>query len=107
MKLRVEQTYHEDIGPVGPDGRRLFSYSYFLVGFSFDNAERLVARTYVDTPSEVHFLRLEGKLARGPIAVADFSRPLFVEAIEYLRNSGRNSITWLSFEAEAYIPVPG
>jgi hypothetical protein len=105
MELRAEETYHEDVGPIGPGGRPIFSYKYYLIAFSFDPAERLVARTYVDTPSEAHFLRLEVVPSR-PIVACDFSQPLFVQAIAYLRNSGRTSLTWLSREAEGYVPVP-
>ena len=106
MKLNVEQTYHEDLGPIGPDGERMFSYRYFLFVFSFDQGERLVARSYVDAPSEAHFLRLEGSTPGRRILESDFSRSLFIEAAAYLRNSGRDSLTWLSFEAEGYMPVP-
>jgi hypothetical protein len=107
VKLKVEKTYHEDLGPVGPDGQRMFSYRYFLFVFSFDRGERLVARSYVDAPSEAHFFRLEGSTPGRRIVESDFSRSLFIEAAAYLRNSGHDSLTWLSFEAEGYIPVPG
>jgi hypothetical protein len=107
MKLNVEQTYHEDLGAIGPDDARMFSYRYFIFVFSFGPGERLVARSYVDTPSEAHFLRLEGSTPDRRIVESDFSRNLFIEAAAYLRNSGRDSLTWLSFEAQGYMPVPG
>lgn len=85
----------------------MFSYRYFLFVFSLDEGERLVARSYVDAPSEAHFLRLEGPTPDRRIVESDFSRSLFIDAAAYLRDSGRDSLTWLSFEAKGYVPVPG
>jgi hypothetical protein len=105
VSFHVEQTYHEDVGPPGPDGKHIFAYRYFLFRFTCNDGETLIARSYLDAPSEAHFLRLE-TTAHRPIDAADFRRPLFIEAVEYLRKQGKEDIPWLSFDAQGYVPVP-
>jgi hypothetical protein len=106
VSLHVEQAYYEDIGPQGPSGSPMFAYRYYLLRFSYGDGETLVARSYLDNPSEAHFLRLETTDPRRAIDVTDFRRPLFIEAIEYLRRQGKQEITWLSRDAQAYVPIP-
>jgi hypothetical protein len=84
----------------------MFAYRYYLLRFSYADGETLVARRYLEDPSEAHFLRLETTAPHRAITVMDFRRPLFIDAIEYLRKQGKEKITWLSFDAQAYVPVP-
>ena len=106
MSLHVEKNYYEDIGPRDPNGRPMFAYRYYLFRFTCNDGETLVARSYLDNPSEAHFLRLETVAPHRPIDAADFRRPLFIDAVEYLRKQGKDNITWLSFDAQGYVPVP-
>jgi hypothetical protein len=84
----------------------MFAYRYYLLRFSYGDGETLVARSYLEDLSEAHFLRLESTAPHRAIDVTDFRRPLFIEAIEYLRKLGKDEITWLSLDAQAYVPVP-
>ncbi len=100
---RIDETYHEDLGPVGPDGRCHFAYRYHLTRFTDADGTALVARSYVEDPTAAHFLRLE---PTRPIVASDFRCPLFIEAVRHLRGHGKTALTWLSHEAQGYMPVP-
>lgn len=104
--VRSEQSYHEDLGPLGPDGKRLFAYRYHLIRFTDDEGTSVIARSYIDAPSEAHFLRLEPSTPNRFIVTSDFQRPLFVAAVKHLRSDGKSLLTWLNYEAQAYVPIP-
>ncbi|MCW1925091.1 hypothetical protein OKA05_21195 [Luteolibacter arcticus] len=56
----------------------------------------LNARSYTDSAEEVHFLSIEEGRRKRSIAEADFNLPLWSDAVQHLRESGKKSINWLS-----------
>ena len=94
-----------DAGEPKPDGSCDYHYEYDLLHFH-EGERLLVARSYSDHPSEVHFLRVEhGPEARRLIR-SDMTGGLATEAIAHLRTLGKTEINWLSGAGNGYEPVP-
>ena len=101
--MRIQSSHHIDSGERQPDGSDDFFYEYDLLVFG-DGEQTLVARSYSDTPSEVHFLRIEVRSRARALRQSDFRDALTAEAIRHLRTLGKTEINWLG--GGRYVPVP-
>lgn len=101
--MRVEQSHHIDASEPDSNGKHRFRYEYDI--FQFTDGERvLVARSYTDTSSEAHFLRIEvpGKDDESP---ADhLNDPLLKEAARHLRSLGKTDLRYLGYEGYLQLP---
>ena len=102
--MQVHASHHVDAGTQAADGSYDFYYEYSIIKLS-EGGKSLVARSYVDTPTEVHFLRLESGSARRALTAIDMSSTFCAKAVAYLRAIGKTEITWLSGRGEGYEPV--
>jgi hypothetical protein len=103
--MTVETTHHIDASDPDENGYYDYFYEYDIYRFS-DGQSAFVARSYVDTPAEVHFLKYGVGSEERLLTARDLREPLFAEACEYLRNLGKTQINWLDREAGDYRSVP-
>lgn len=105
VPMQVERVRHVDCGE--PDASGIYEYYYEYDIYRFiDAATSLVARSYTDTPAEVHFLTIEVAGKSRTLQPADLARPLCALAQAYLRREGKLEIRWLSGRGNGYEPVP-
>ena len=97
--MQVHTTHHVDASEPRSDGFHDYYYEYDVMVFR-EGANALVARSYSDRPSEVHFLRAEMNSTPRPLTEIDIGGPLAAEAIVYLRALGKTDIHWLSGDGE-------
>ncbi|MBP6295259.1 MAG: hypothetical protein KA366_06015 [Hydromonas sp.] len=83
-----------------------YYYEYDILVFS-EGEVSLVARSYIDKPDEVHFLRLEAIGEHRLLTERDMKSTLLIESVAYLRRNGKTEINWLSGRGNGYQPVPG
>lgn len=102
--MKVEQTHHVDAS--APDERGRYTYYYEYELFVFSEADVVVvARSYSDTPTEAHFLRIEIGDAFHLLKRDDVQRPLVIAAVKHLRALGKQQLNWLSGRGNGYEPV--
>lgn len=105
--MNVVTTHHIDTDePDAHDVQGECSYycEYDVYGFS-EGDITLIARGYVDSEDEAHFLSVEVRGKRRLMRDADLKTPLFIAAAAYLRDAGKNKLTWLSGRGNGYEPV--
>jgi hypothetical protein len=92
--MEIDVTHHiESSGPC-QDG---FGWHYEFHLFRFTEPPlTLIARSYVHSPEEVHFLSLQEKQKTRLLRQEDLELPLFQQAMRHLRESGKTSINWLA-----------
>jgi hypothetical protein len=93
--VQIEKTHHIDCSEPDADGRYDWHYEYDLFRFAAGDVA-LVARSYVDSKDEAHFLRVERAGKPLFLSAADLESPLAVAAIHHLRECGKKHIKWLS-----------
>ncbi len=103
--MQVERVRHVDCGEPDASGMYDYEYEYDIYRFS-DAATCLVARSYTDTPAEVHFLSIEVAGKSRLLQPADLAHRLCGLAQAYLRREGKREIRWLSGRGDGYEPVP-
>lgn len=97
-------THHVDADEPDEHGGCHYYYEYDVYGFS-EGDVTLMARAYVDSADEAHFLSVTLCGKRRLLRDADLETPLFLEAVAYLRNVGKHKLTWLSGRGNGYEPV--
>ncbi|NGN40696.1 hypothetical protein G6N74_06440 [Mesorhizobium sp. CGMCC 1.15528] len=102
--MNVETTHHIDASDPDENGYYDYFYEYDIYRFSNEQSA-FVARSYVDTPAEVHFLKCGLGSEERLLTTRDLREPLFVEAFGYLRNLGKTQINWLDRKAGGYRSV--
>ena len=100
--MQVERTHHIDSSERDAEGFYEWYYEYDLFRFA-EGDVALVARSYVDSPDEAHFLRVERAGAPLQLSAADLTSPLAIAAIGYLRDCGIKKLKWLS--SSGYAPI--
>ena len=93
--MEVSVTHHIDCSELRQDGLYDWYYEYHLFRFT-EEPMTFVVRSYVDSTDEAHFLGLENGRKTRSLSPGDLELPLFQQAVHYLRESGKFSITWLS-----------
>ena len=95
MRFKVHHIDEELAGP----GYRHDLFEFEAGGFL------LVARSYLSSPGEAHFLRKEigGELL--PLEMRDVESDSFREAVSHLRALGKIELTYLSPEVGGYVAV--
>ncbi|RYG58294.1 MAG: hypothetical protein EON56_00110 [Alphaproteobacteria bacterium] len=102
--MQVERTHHIDTSV--PDGAGLHEYHYEYDLFHFsDGVLRFTVRSYVDQPSEAHFLRIEVRGKSRLMADPDLAQPLFLSASNYLQAQGKRDLRWLISRGNGYETV--
>lgn len=86
--MKVESTHHVDASERDARGFYQWRYEYDIHRFT-EGEVTLVARSYVDEPQEAHFLRTEEGGTSRFVSESDVATPLFREAVDYLRRSGK------------------
>lgn len=105
VPVRVERARHVDCS--APDASGAVDYHYEYDIYRFVQGRRcLVARSYVDTPDEAHFLSIEINGRSRLLKKADMLRPLCLFAQAQLRREGKQQLRWLSGRGNGYEPVP-
>ncbi len=92
--MKVEQSHHIDASDPENDGMYDWYYEYDI--FRFTDGERtLIARSYVDSGDEAHFLRFEehGKFAGFP--AVHLKDPLLWAAVLHLLGTGKTELKCL------------
>jgi len=81
---------------MGPDSNGLyeFYYEYDLYEFT-QGSETLHARSYASEPEEAHLLGIEVGGQGRLLTATDLGKPLPRAALQYLREAGKSSLTWL------------
>ncbi|MEI5677493.1 MULTISPECIES: hypothetical protein [unclassified Mesorhizobium] len=103
--MNVETTHHIDASDPDENGYYDYFYEYDIFRFS-DDRSTFFARSYVDTPDEVHFLKCGPGSEERLLTARDLREPLFAEACGYLRNLGKTQINWLDRKDGGYRSVP-
>jgi len=103
--MDVEITHHIDASDPDENGYYDYFYEYDIYRF-FNGRSAFVARSYVDTPDEVHFLKCGIGSEERLLSVRDLREPLFVEACGYLRKLGKSQLNWLDRKAGDYRSLP-
>ena len=93
--MKVETTHRIDAGRRDAQGRYQYYYEYDLYEFS-DGAVKLLARSYVEEPDEVHFLNIGDGTTQRMLTDADLRLPLAQSAARHLAEFGKKRINWLS-----------
>jgi hypothetical protein len=93
--MQIEKTHHVDCSEPDEDGRYEWYYEYDLFRFVIDDVS-FIARSYVDSPDEAHFLRVERGGKPLQLSAEDLEAPLAIAAIRHLRECGKKQIKWLS-----------
>ncbi|WP_298608382.1 hypothetical protein [uncultured Thiothrix sp.] len=109
MSVRIE--HHIDASEPQPDGSYSFYYEYDLYYFDNNSESILVARSYMNTPTEVSFLSKSKSTVDGEeiefLSESDFKTPLLIEAIQYLRDLGKTQCKWLKKNSrKGYVKCP-
>lgn len=81
-----------------------FLYRYDLFEFESGGIQ-LVARSYLSTPEEAHFLRKEVDGEQFPLEPKDLESDLFSAAASHLRTLGKTDLNYLSLDAGGYVPL--
>lgn len=103
--MKVERTHHIDSDEPDSNGLYGFYYEYDIYRFTEDNVT-LIARSYIDTKSEVHFLRIERSGGTCLLSNTDRDSPICLKAIEHLKKEGKIEFKWLSSEGVGYSRIP-
>lgn len=106
VPVQVERARHVDCSEPDASGAVDYHYEYDLYRFT-QGARCLVARSYVDTPDEAHFLGIEVDGKSRLLKRADMQHPLCLFAQAQLRREGKQQLRWLSGRGNGYEPVPG
>jgi hypothetical protein len=93
--VQVEKTHHIDCSEPDADGRYEWYYEYDLFRFAVGDVS-LLARSYIGTPCEAHFLRIERGGKPIQLSAEDLGSPLATAAIRHLHECGKRQIKWLS-----------
>ncbi|MCC8619067.1 hypothetical protein [Xanthomonas vesicatoria] len=103
--MRMERARHVDCSAPDASGAVDYHYEYDIYRF-MQGARCLVARSYVDTPDEAHFLSIEvGGMPR-LLKRGDLLQSLCLFAQAELRREGKQQLHWLSGKGNGYEPVP-
>ncbi|MBO9747341.1 hypothetical protein J7431_08680 [Xanthomonas phaseoli pv. dieffenbachiae] len=81
------------------------AYEYDIYRF-LDGERCLIARSYIDTPSEAHFLSIDVAGESRLLKDADLLESLWLVAQSQLRREGKLQLRWLSGRDNGYEPVP-
>ncbi|WP_311238625.1 MULTISPECIES: hypothetical protein [unclassified Xanthomonas] len=103
--MLVERARHVDCSEPDASGSVDYHYEYDIYRFT-QGARCLVARSYVDTPDEAHFLSIEVGGKSRLLKRADIQHPLCLFAQAQLRREGKQQLRWLSGRGDGYEPVP-
>ncbi len=107
VRLHVERTRHIDCSAPDASGALDDAYVYEYDIYRFVDGERcLVARSYIDTPSEAHFLSIDVAGKSRLLKDADLLDPLSLFAQAQLRREGKLQLCWLSGRGNGYESVP-
>jgi hypothetical protein len=102
--MHVHTSHHVDASEQDSEGFYDYYYEYNILVFS-EGEVSLVARSYIDKPGEVHFLRIEAHGERRRLTQSDMNGTLAVESVAYLREHGKTEINWLSGRGNGYQSV--
>lgn len=102
--MKTVITHHIDADEPDERGECHYCYEYDVYGFS-EGDVTLIARAYVDSADEAHFLSVELRGKRRLLRDADLRTPLFADAAAYLRAAGKTKLSWLSGRGNGYEPV--
>ncbi|ASK96984.1 hypothetical protein KWH01_11385 [Xanthomonas campestris pv. merremiae] len=90
-----------------PDASGALEDAYEYDIYRFVDGERcLIARSYIDTPSEAHFLSIDVAGESRLLKDADLLESLWLFAQAQLRREGKLQLCWLSGRDNGYEPVP-
>jgi hypothetical protein len=92
--MEVEKTHRIDKSEPDEKGFCDYYYEYDLYELSEENSA-LVARSYIDTPTEVHFLRIVSGPTWEGFSKKHRRLPLFDKAVEFLRREGKTTIRFV------------
>jgi hypothetical protein len=92
--MNVEISHHVDADEPAEDGTHEYHYEYDIFRFT-EGAVTLFARSYVDTPDEANFLSVIKNEQRQELAEY-LDSALFLQAVAYFRQQGKQTIGWLS-----------
>lgn len=107
VRLHVERTRHVDCSAPDASGALEDAYEYEYDIYRFVDGERcLIARSYIDTPSEAHFLSIEIAGKSRLLRDADLPDPVWLFARAQLRREGKLQLCWLNGRHNGYEPVP-
>lgn len=101
--MQIECTHHIDASEPDEDGFYDYYYEYDLYHFRAESL-CLVARSYSDTPTQAHFLRIEKQGKGRLLTPEDLKQALLQQAMDYLRDQSKQELTWLNGERGAYAP---
>jgi hypothetical protein len=103
--MQVNTSHHVDAGKQNAEGLYDYYYEYDILVFS-DGDLSMIARSYMDTPLEAHFLKVELNAEQRQLTDTDLNCKLFAESVAYLLAHGKTEINWLSGRGNGYEPVP-
>lgn len=102
--MQVEYAHQIDAGE--PNERGTFEYRYEYDIYRFIEGDvAIVARSYVDTPHEAHFIRLDRSGTQNALRVEDLTSSLLLQARSHLQQLGKTQFNWLN-GANGYSPLP-
>ncbi len=104
MPMNVEISHHIDASDPNPEGFYDYHYEYDIYVFS-DGPLSYVVRAYTDQPVQAAFMSVSEGSGKRLLRSRDFRRPLFAEAVAYLRNAGKTDLSWLSEKRGGYFPI--
>ena len=102
--MKVRKSHHIDSSEPDKNGFYEYRYEYDLYKFS-EPGLCYVARSYNDTPQEVHFLRKEIEGVRETLTENDLKDYLFLNAVQVLRSQGKKEIRYLSSKNGDYANI--
>jgi hypothetical protein len=100
-KMKINKTHH--IGKSEPDENGMYDFYYDYQIYEFSEGKiMLVARSYKGD-NEAHFLRKEIDGEKAFINQTDLESPLLSSAVEYLKNEGIETVSYLGQKGYVHV----
>lgn len=103
--MLIQRSLHIDKSEPDENGMYDYYYEYEVFEFS-DGPEKIIARSYIDTPAQACFLCKEINAYRQLLVRDDLQTRLIKDAAKYLADQGKSDISWLSGKGvKGYEPI--